>query len=333
MIQTKVSVVIPVYNAGQRLKECINSLICQSLKDIELIFILDCPTDGSDKIVYSYAQSYKNIRVIANNTNINIGMSRNRGLEIAKGEYIAFCDHDDMVEPYMYERMYEHAKLNNADIVLGVPEYTYQEKSLNKTYYYPQYNGDYRKKILSLIIGNEYDNKEWEFYFSHGVIWANLYRREFLCTNSIRFIDNRTITFEDNLFSIETLYCASRVSVLNELVYHHVIDGNNTASSPSYVKLPLIIGYIHYLYDYLKEHHIYDEYITRFSNSVVMYITGAVVTNIKSNGLQLWKTIPVLNQIRRDVIIHIAFRKGNTIPRSNRPLQDAVLLLINKLLK
>ena len=329
----KVSVVITVYNAGERLKECLKSLVNQSLKEIEFIFVLDCPSDGSDRIVYHYSERYDNISIIQNEHNINIGMSRNKGLEIAKGEYVAFCDHDDIVEPSMYEKMYNEAVKSNADIVLGVPEYTYIDNSLNTTYYYPEYNGDYKDKILSLIIGNDYDDKKWNFYFSHGVIWANLYKRSFINENQVRFVDNNKITFEDNLFSIETLNCADKVVVLNELVYHHVIDGHNTAASPNYVKLPLIIGYIHYLYDYLNTYRKYESFRIRFSNSVIMYITGAIVAKVKSNGLRFWLIVPILREIKKDYIIKEAFKNGNMIPRSNKLVQDSALRLINIILK
>ena len=333
MNKPKISVIIPVYNAGNRLKVSLNSLVSQTLREIEFICVLDCPTDGSGVVVKEYALHYPNFIVIENDHNLNIGESRNKGLEVAKGDYVAFCDHDDIVEPFMYERMYERAVFTNSDIVLGVPEYTYIDNSQNKTYYYPSYDGDIKEKVLSLIIGNDHDDKKWGFYFSHGVIWANLYRRSFLYENEIKFVDNNRITFEDNIFSIETLYNAKNVVVYNELVYHHVIDGNNTASSPNYVKLPLIIGYIHYLYDYLICKELLSRTKKRFSNTVIMYITGAVVTIIKTNRWFFWRSIATICQIRQDDIIKESFKGGSMIPRSNRFAQDIALRFINIIMK
>ena len=71
-----------------------------------------------------------------NTKNLNIGESRNVGIRLAKGEYLAFCDHDDIVLPEMYEQMYNIGIKENADIVLGVPEYTYIDSSMNHTYFY-----------------------------------------------------------------------------------------------------------------------------------------------------------------------------------------------------
>ena len=94
----KVSIIVPVYNAGIYLKGCLDSILQQTLCDIEVILILDCPTDGSDVICQKYAEKDNRIRIIWNEKNLHIGLSRNKGLEIATGEYIAFSDNDDYRE-------------------------------------------------------------------------------------------------------------------------------------------------------------------------------------------------------------------------------------------
>ena len=91
----KVSIIVPIYNAGKFLEKCLDTLVNQTLKDIEIILVLDCPTDGSDRIAREYAEKDPRIRLIVNEQNLNIGLSRNEGLKIARGEYIGFSDHDD----------------------------------------------------------------------------------------------------------------------------------------------------------------------------------------------------------------------------------------------
>lgn len=214
----KVSVIMPVYNAGQRLKRCIESILSQNLKEIEVICVLDCPTDGSDKVIEEYAQKDKRIVVVKNSKNLNIGESRNVGIQLAKGEYIAFSDHDDITLPEMYENMYKIGIKENADMVLGVPEYTYLDPSENQTYFYPK-EGDIREDILKCVIGRgKEDSDEWSFYFSHGVIWDKLYKRSLIADNNIKFVDNNKITFEDNLFIIETTLSANKAIVYNHKV-------------------------------------------------------------------------------------------------------------------
>lgn len=331
--QYKLSVVIPVYNAGNGLKRCIHSLLEQTLKHIEIIFVLDCPTDGSDLIVKEYARKYNNIKIIENSSNLNIGRSRNAGLHLAQGKYIAFCDHDDEVMPEMYNSMVAKAEEMEADIVLGVPEYVYDDPAQNEVYYYPEYEGDIRKKLLSLIIGKENDEEKWAFYFSHGVIWDNIYRREFLNANDICFVDNNKITFEDNLFNIDTLLRAQKVVVHNEIVYRHIINGKNTASTYVYSSYPLVCGYIDYLYKTLTANKCFEDYRTRFFNSVVMYVTGSFVTEIKKERIQPWNIIKAYMYIKKRSIIKEAFRNSLVKPQSNRFLQNSILNLINLFFK
>ena len=80
----KVSIIVPIYNAGKFLEKCLDTLVNQTLKDIEIILVLDCPTDGSDRIAREYAEKDPRIRLIVNEQNLNIGLSRNEGLKIAR---------------------------------------------------------------------------------------------------------------------------------------------------------------------------------------------------------------------------------------------------------
>ena len=84
----KVSVIVPVYNAGVHLKKCLGSLSSQTLKEMEIILVLDCPTDGSDKVAEEFAQRDSRFRILRNSENLHIGNSRNEGLKVAKGETV-----------------------------------------------------------------------------------------------------------------------------------------------------------------------------------------------------------------------------------------------------
>ena len=287
----KVSIVMPVYNAGHRLKKCVESILLQDFKNIELICVLDCPTDGSDQVIESYAQKDSRIVVVKNTKNLNIGESRNVGIRLAKGEYLAFCDHDDIVLPEMYEQMYNIGIKENADIVLGVPEYTYIDSSMNHTYFYPK-EGDIREEILKCVVGRgKGDSDDWNFYFSHGVIWDKLYKRSMVINNGIKFIDNNKITFEDNLFLIETTLSANKAVVYNKKVYQHTIEDSNTASSFGYTQKERIGAYIEYLHSVLLEHNVSKDLMQRFSNSSVRYLIGCLIKPllVQKNIYAFWK--------------------------------------------
>ena len=114
----KVSIIVPVYNASANLDKCLNSLVNQTLDDIEIIVLNDGSTDDSQKIIDKYALEYGNKIVNFSWENHGIGMTRNKGLELAKGDYIGFVDSDDYVDVTMFEKMYNSLKSNDADMAI-----------------------------------------------------------------------------------------------------------------------------------------------------------------------------------------------------------------------
>lgn len=109
----KVSVIVPVYNSEQELRDCLDSLVEQTEKDIEIIVIDDASTDNSPEIEAEYQKKYPNVKVYRNERNLGQSETRNRGIELAEGDYIAFLDSDDYVNPGMYEELYQAAVENN----------------------------------------------------------------------------------------------------------------------------------------------------------------------------------------------------------------------------
>ena len=114
----KVSVIVPVYNTEKYLRRCLDSLVNQTLDEIEIIVINDCSTDNSKEIIKEYKNKYKNIVLIDNKVNKGIGYNRNMGIKKAKGKYISFVDSDDWVNETMYDKMYKKATDDNLDLVL-----------------------------------------------------------------------------------------------------------------------------------------------------------------------------------------------------------------------
>lgn len=115
------------------LKTCLDSLVRGTLKDIEIIAIDDCSTDNSLLILEEYAKKHPNIKVYHNKNNLGQGASRNKGLDVAKGEYIGFVDSDDYISRTMYENMYNIAIETNVPLVLTYIDYVYDDSSLDKT--------------------------------------------------------------------------------------------------------------------------------------------------------------------------------------------------------
>lgn len=114
----KVSIIVPVYNVEKYLSHCLDSLINQTLKDIEIIVVNDGATDNSPKIIEKYAQKDSRIRVV-NQKNQGLSGARNSGVKIANGDYISFVDSDDWLDVNFIEKLYSSAIKNNADIAVG----------------------------------------------------------------------------------------------------------------------------------------------------------------------------------------------------------------------
>ena len=212
----KVSVIVPVYNAEKYLKKCLQSLVEQTLSDIEIICINDGSTDNSLSIIEQFAKSDSRIKII---TTQNRGQSqaRNKGLEIAKGEYTGFLDSDDYADTTMFEKLYTAAKQNDSDVVMcGV--YILNEKTGAITSNDPYFGLKIfeEQKDTGVFFNGVFSYEQCrDFLFRICVVpWNKLIKTDFLKKNSIKFAEG--LSFEDNIFSLELLLNAGRISLVNE---------------------------------------------------------------------------------------------------------------------
>ncbi|MGC3979179.1 MAG: glycosyltransferase family 2 protein [Paludibacteraceae bacterium] len=227
----KVSVIVPVYNASDKFVKCIDTIVNQSLVEIEIVLILDCPSDGTDEIAKQYAAKDHRIVIIENDENLHIGESRNKGLKIAKGEYIGFSDHDDFRELTMYEVLYNEAKKRDYDIVLGV-NIEKKEKEIAQTALPDTLlDSELREFVLKDLISGG-DDVTLSPIFAN--IHPNLYKNSFLEENNIFFEDTRICTPEDRIFQIKSVFYASKISYCQMPLYFHLIHKNSAVNVPSY---------------------------------------------------------------------------------------------------
>ncbi|MDO4986755.1 MAG: glycosyltransferase [Candidatus Saccharibacteria bacterium] len=169
----KVSVCVPIYNAQKYLKECLDSLIGQSLKELQIVCVDDGSTDGSLKILKEYAKKYRNIKII-HQKNQGLGGARNTGIANADGEYVGFVDADDFVEKNMFEKLYNLAKQNNCDIAMCNLKFT--DKNTKKHLWYKPYtgkiDGDFLDRNIQpwnkIVSRKLLDRTKFEFYPKNG---------------------------------------------------------------------------------------------------------------------------------------------------------------------
>lgn len=215
---TKISVIIPVYNVENYLKKCLDSITNQTLEDMEIICIDDGSTDSSPDILKEYSKKDKRIKIITKE-NEGQATARNLGIKEAKGEYIAFIDSDDFIEPEMLEKLYTKAKDNNLDIAMcKIATYDNQTKEIkdNVWYYMLGVFRDFEMDIFS-----HKDTKEFTCNIS-VTPYNKIYKTSLLKENSILFPEG--LIFEDEKFFFDTYLRAKRVSIVDEFLYYYRVS-------------------------------------------------------------------------------------------------------------
>ncbi|MDR3178578.1 MAG: glycosyltransferase [Oscillospiraceae bacterium] len=215
-----VSVIVPVYNSEKFLSRCIKSLVNQTLKEIEIIFVNDVSTDESLEIIKKFKEKYpKKIKIINSKKKLRQGGARNLGIKVAIGEYVAFVDSDDWVNLNMFSLLYKKAKQDESDFV-GCRYFVSdsQKNIIEKNKF---------SKFLLEISGKILNDKEKErLLFSISALWCHIYRRSIIFDKNIFFIEN--IAYEDNHFvRLYTLYI-QKYSFLDIPLYFYFENLNST---------------------------------------------------------------------------------------------------------
>lgn len=205
----KVSVIMPSLDVADYIGQCIESVINQTLKDIEIICIDAGSTDGTLEILEDYSKKDSRITLL-NSDKKSYGYQMNRAMDVAKGEYIGIVETDDYIESNMYERLYELA--DGADVSKGNFFHVSEENKIKK---------DYGKKNL-IREGKPFTIEECPGIIkAHPSIWAGIYRREFLIENNIRFIEEAGGGWVDNPFFYETAFAAEKIMFTYDAFYYY----------------------------------------------------------------------------------------------------------------
>ena len=207
----KLSIIVPVYNVENYLRKCLDSILEQTLEDIEIICVNDGATDSSPDILREYKEKDARI-IIIDQENRGLGAARNAGIAKAQGEYVGFVDSDDFIHPAMYEKLYKKARKFDSDVVLTNINLYYTDTGetelfrdndfyslMSKTKYFTVMQ---HPRILQFI----------------GV-WDRIYRRSFLEKYQLLNPVNRI--YEDVLFTVQTCVFAEKISIVNEPFYYY----------------------------------------------------------------------------------------------------------------
>ncbi len=219
MSDIKISVVVPVYNVEKYLEQCLNSIINQTFKDIEIICINDGSTDGSLEILREYEQKDSRIRLI-NKENEGISAVRNQGMELAKGEYISFIDSDDWIDENYLEALYTAAKKYDSDIacssIIRVTGKRHRKKIIYKKEEFTTESD--KKNELTKVPINSY-------------VWNKIYKRVSLLKSGVKFPVGRV--YEDVIWCIKAIYYLNGVVTVPDAVYYYRKNPTSIMSTKS----------------------------------------------------------------------------------------------------
>lgn len=301
-----VSIVVPVYNAAPYLRKCLDSVVNQTLGNIEIIIIDDGSTDGSSEICKEYAT--KDSRIIYyKKENEGLAAARQDGIERASGEYVGFVDSDDWLELNMYERMFSVARDNDADVVFcncyfndSEPDRIYLEPGVYD-------RGKIEKEILTRSLSGISEKG------SNSVIrWSNclrIYKLELIKENNVSF-GRGFRRSQDLQLTFETaLYSQTYVSINDEYLYHNRTVNNSNSLSRGYTKnyWKLIRPLIDKLYEdvagYKKQDLSYYMHLCTF-----FFAVNGVQNEYEKSAFPFFKKLKMLNEVVKDEVVQNALK-------------------------
>ncbi|WP_025907744.1 glycosyltransferase family 2 protein [Priestia flexa] len=276
----KVSVILPLYNVEKYIKKCLDSILKQTLKDIEVIIVNDGSPDNSRLIASKYAEIDSRVRII-DKENGGLSSARNQGLDAAAGEYVVFIDSDDWVEENMLEVMYSQAKKEKAD--LSICNYNKVFNAYKEKNYLSIKDEIIRVKDLGL------KDYLYNYYFGyvHGdEVWNKMYKNSIIKQNNIRFEKNSEVFSEDKLFNFYFLLHVETITTIEKSFYNYL---QRTGSLMNASKPKLINQYINLMEKLLLYSKDKDQYkhIVGIYPLVCFSLLSSAIDHQLQNGVKL----------------------------------------------
>lgn len=239
---SKVSVIIPVYNVEKYLRQCLDSVINQTLKDIEIICVNDGSTDNSPQILEEYAAKDNRIKII-NKTNGGLSSARNAGMEVAQGEFIGFVDSDDYLDLNFYESLYNRAKETNSDIV--VCEYIYRFKDKSKT------KKVFLKVDKNVVTSDVKEKFECLYLPVYCYVHNKIYKKECIKEN---FVEG--LNYEDIYFTTKILSDNNKMAVAPNVAYNYRNNPNSIVNNTNNLNKHFYHKALAFFYKFVSDNNI-----------------------------------------------------------------------------
>ena len=275
----KVSIIITVYNGASYLAECLESVLSQTLDNIEIICVDDASTDATPGILSKYQDK---ITIITNEVNCMAGESRNKGFEAAKGGYVIFLDADDIYEPDMLEKAYNKAKASKADICIFKEDLFTDNIEKCSGYAYAEC---LMKDLGERDFFSPTELSDDIFSLWNGWAWDKLFRRDFILKTGLTF--QKLQSSNDAFFVHSAMASAKKISLLNEVLVHHRIGNSTSISNTRDNAWESCLLYLKELKLYLSRNGLFDTYKNSYVNWSLDFLYWNYQTLSDANRVKL----------------------------------------------
>ena len=311
----KVSVIVPCYGVEKYLTRCVNTLVNQTLQDIEIILVDDGSPDNVPKMCDEWSKKDERIKVI-HKENAGLGYARNSGLKVAEGEYVAFVDSDDYVDTAMYGSLYTLAKNKGLDALFCGFKKEYAPNKfqiIQECAEYTEFSDEDVKSLIPDFIASEpYSKREYKYDMS---VWHAIYKRSVIAENDIQFVSERDFASEDIPFQIDFLTCAAKMAFVPNVYYNYCWNGGSLTKKISREKFDKIKA----LYGLLaSKSSKYDEGALRSKRLFIGYMRTFVRTIVRMNMPMKEKRLLINDILQDDIWETIRVYKSSYLPCHQR---------------
>lgn len=308
----KVSIIVPIYNAEKYLERCLESIINQTLKDIQIILVNDGSTDNSLSICRKYQAIDERIITI-NKENGGVSSARNTGIENAQGEFIGFIDPDDWVEPDMYEKLYKQAKQIKADVCMCnyiIEQYKQSIPIIEKIDKEILKGAEITDNIIANMIGDSHLDSGSSTIM--GSVWRLIIHRDLVKKHNLRF--KVGIHFmEDLLFCIETFLRSRVVGVNRGTFYHYAHNENSAVRSYKWNMYDLQMTVYQEMEKTINENGVYDILKSRLDIRYANMLFDSISNEVKeANKKSLKQKIAFIKTLCKDKKLKEILNKTDT---------------------
>lgn len=282
-----VSIIVPVYNVERYLPKCVDSLLNQTLKSIEIILVDDGSTDGSGLICDQLTDQYNHVKVI-HQENTGLGLARNSGLVMARGEYVAFVDSDDFVNSRMFSHLYDLAKQYDADAVYGKHKRFWKEEicesEILKESLQIWHDDQIRQYILDRI---GLPPTDLDDCYYGAPVCGGIFRRSIITDNNLKFVSERQFIAEDIVFDIDFLPHCSTIVHCNDLLYYYRYNPVSLTTTYKFDRFERNVELYHEMNRRLRQRYSKEECFDSMARYFLTFTRVAMiqeVVHLKHNG-------------------------------------------------